>query len=547
VIVLPVMERELRAEARHAVSYWLRTLGALVLLVVMAVMLIGAQDNAPELGAKLFGNLNTALFVTIWLLVPLLTADCLSRERREGTLGILFLTPLTARAIIIGKGLIHSLRALTMVLAALPILAIPFLLGGVTWREGLMVLLLDLNSVGLALAAGLVASAYCRQWNRALLLAEVLASMFLCGFAILFSLLFAVQVAIPYMPGFALREVGLEQIIFGGAVLCTDVAGMWSEGIKFLPVVATRAWLGVVGEMFMLAMLFLGLAVLWVASRVERSRQEKPATLRQLRRNQFLFAPRFWKSLFRSKMRRTLERNPIGWLQQYSTAARMTQWGWCLFTVIAESVLVAGVSWYDLEWPQYFLLLLLALSLAASAAGSFRRERETGALELILVTPLSLPQIILGRLRGLWRQFLPALGMLLCVLAFLNQTGLQDQWYWRWESHASRGAGVAVLIACTFLTLPVVGLYFSLAKKSFLAAWLTTIAVGLAVPVVVTYIGVLLMIDASTRAVPVGFQIFGLSFLTVAVMTGALQTVFASLFTFFMFRNLRYRKFALAS
>src|SRR5204863_2935453 len=84
VIVLPVMERELRAEARHAVSYWLRTLGALVLLVVMAVMLIGAQDNTPGLGAKLFGNLNTALFVTIWLLVPLLTADCLSRERREG-------------------------------------------------------------------------------------------------------------------------------------------------------------------------------------------------------------------------------------------------------------------------------------------------------------------------------------------------------------------------------------------------------------------------------------------------------------------------------
>lgn len=102
--VLPVIERELRAEARHAFTYWLRALGASVALIIFSLMMIDARDNAAGLGAKLFGNLDTALFIAIWLLVPLLTADCLSRERREGTLGILFLTPLTARGIVIGKG-----------------------------------------------------------------------------------------------------------------------------------------------------------------------------------------------------------------------------------------------------------------------------------------------------------------------------------------------------------------------------------------------------------------------------------------------------------
>jgi len=350
--VLPVMERELRAEARHALTYWLRVLGASVSLIIFAAMMIAAPDNAPGLGSKLFGNLNTALFITIWLLVPLLTADCLSRERREGTLGILFLTPLTAHAIVIGKGLLHSLRALTMVLAALPVLAIPFLLGGVTGREGLMALLLDLSSVGLALAAGLVASAYCRQWNRALFLAEVLAAIVLFGFGVLLTLLLIVQVAIPYVPGFDSREVLLGEIILGGAILCTDVAGMWSEAMQGMPAAATRVWLGVVVEMFVLAVMMLGLTVLWVASRVERSRQERPATTRQLLWRNYLFAPRFWKSLFRFKMRRTLERNPIGWLQQYSTAGRVTQRGWWLFIVVADCVLVASVSWYDVEWPQ---------------------------------------------------------------------------------------------------------------------------------------------------------------------------------------------------
>jgi len=48
--VLPVIERELRAEARHAVTYWLRALGASVALIIFAVMMIEARDNAPGLG-----------------------------------------------------------------------------------------------------------------------------------------------------------------------------------------------------------------------------------------------------------------------------------------------------------------------------------------------------------------------------------------------------------------------------------------------------------------------------------------------------------------
>ena len=288
------------------------------------------------------------------------------------------------------------------------------------------------------------------------------------------------------------------------------------------------------------------MSVLWVANRVERSRQEKPATLRQLQWNQFLFAPRFWKSLFRSKMRRTLERNPIGWLQQYSTTARVSQWGWCLFVVIAECV-VTGVSWYDLEWPQYFLLLLLALSLAASAAGSFRRERETGALELILVTPLSIPQIILGRLCGLWRQFLPAFGMLLAVLAFLFQTGLRDQWYWRWESYAARDIGVAVLVPCTFATLPIVGLYFSLSHKSFLSAWLSTLALCVLLPVILPFMLalVLALVGNSLAENPLWPPIH--SFANLPVLTGGFQIMFALIALTRLYWNLQERKFALAS
>src|ERR1051326_930986 len=54
--VWPVIERELRAEARHAFTYWLRALSASVSLIIFAVMMIEPGGNASALGAKLFGK-----------------------------------------------------------------------------------------------------------------------------------------------------------------------------------------------------------------------------------------------------------------------------------------------------------------------------------------------------------------------------------------------------------------------------------------------------------------------------------------------------------
>src|SRR5437773_2317321 len=143
--LLPVIVRELRAEARHPFTYWLRVLGATALLLVSAVF---ASDNGFGIsqGEGLFWQQNLTLFLSIWILVPLVSADCISRERREGTLGLLFLTPLTARGIVMAKGLAHGLRAITLCLAVLPVLMIPFLMGGVSWQEALLSLATNFSS-----------------------------------------------------------------------------------------------------------------------------------------------------------------------------------------------------------------------------------------------------------------------------------------------------------------------------------------------------------------------------------------------------------------
>ena len=144
------------------------------IVTFLALLILLADDFRLGQGGIIFNQLNLGILIAIWVIVPLLTGDCLSRERREGTLGLLFLTPLKPVGIVIGKGLTHALRGLTFVLVAFPILAVPILLGGVNGPQIVQAMLKNGTALFLALSSGLFASACCREWNRALLLAEIL-------------------------------------------------------------------------------------------------------------------------------------------------------------------------------------------------------------------------------------------------------------------------------------------------------------------------------------------------------------------------------------
>src|SRR5687767_7229435 len=101
---LPIVERELRVAARQRGTYWTR-LGAVVagLAVGTWIMLMPMIRNTRELGVALFSSLAVVTFVYSLLIGIRTTADCLSEEKREGTLGLLFLTDLKGYDIVLGK------------------------------------------------------------------------------------------------------------------------------------------------------------------------------------------------------------------------------------------------------------------------------------------------------------------------------------------------------------------------------------------------------------------------------------------------------------
>ncbi len=398
-----------------------------------------------------------------------MTADCISRERREGTLPLLFLTPLKAHDIVYAKGLAHVLRALTFWLAAVPVLTIPFIAGGIGWLEVLMSVLINLCSLCLAATAGLLASARSRVWTRALALALALAFVFLLAFLSI----------LPVLLNFAApKRTWLYTELpnfFHGYVIALNLRNAWPDflGVIRQPHQRVAMLLGA-GASVILAFLFVLNGV--AAWSLNRKWQEQPASARAVWLSNKLFRPVLFQNVLRRWLRWVLQRNPIGWLEQRSWSGRLVVWSWFAIVMCIYSSLFSNLSLYQRGFhdAQGFLATLLAGSIALSAAGSFRRERETGVLELLLVAPLRESQIIWGRVRGIWAQFAPAIALLFAVWLYA-------------ASFLTTGPELPTvfLYAVTFVTVPVVGLYFSLTKRNMVAAFLWTLGVQLVIPTAV--------------------------------------------------------------
>src|SRR6185503_902944 len=226
-------------------------------------------------GGPFFARLHQVLFVAIWVFVPLLTADCLSKEKREGTLGLLFLTALTPHEIVLAKATAHGLRALSLWIAVVPITTVPFLLGGVGWFEIAFSVLLNFSSLCLALGAGVVASSWTRSWKNASSLAAAIA---VCCWIVMF---FWFGVAVFRFTPFG-RQASWADRIGAGVIFAGDGfgAGVWPEmalrGFFNLKTAVICCVLCLAGS---LVFLFFLLHV--AALSIQRNWQDKPKTKRQ--------------------------------------------------------------------------------------------------------------------------------------------------------------------------------------------------------------------------------------------------------------------------
>lgn len=488
--VWPVVQRELREGARRPFNYWLRVGAASAGPAMLAYTIIQVQNEEDKLlGRFIFAGLHIALMGVICLVVPLMTADCIAREKREGTLGLLFLTPLTAGGIVAGKGLVQGLRALTLWVSVAPMLTIPFLMGGIAWDDASAYLALEFSALLLCLAAGLLASTLVKGRGAAFVLALLLGAFLVAVFCqlVCFCFLASVPLEVEWPLGYAALLGGLPWDIVldnfvsvrGMAPIPAVMAHAWEQTLWFSPVPA----------------LVLFLLVLWFAARrVAKSWQDKTPSLRQESLIRTYCTPVF-ERWFARKTRRTLDRNPIAWLQQYSWKARLGKWVLCLAFVVIATVAVSGdFNFGELTEPLFFWTIAAGMTFAG--INSFAQEKRNGALELILITPISVNQIIFGRVLGVWKQFLPAalilVGFDAAIIWVSGDLKIDEFFDHRIVDLLRDYFAPRLVVVCGFFTLPFFALYFALrVKNQIVAAGMTWAALLLPALFVMLGIGAL--------------------------------------------------------
>src|SRR5205814_1549815 len=129
---LPIVGRELRVAARKRSTFWLRVGAAMTGLVIGSAcwaMSHWQGTTTAEMGTVLFYALTWSCLAAGLCAGLFFTSDALSEEKRDGTLGLLFLTDLRGYDVVTGKLLATSLRAVFALLAIFPIVAITQLMG----------------------------------------------------------------------------------------------------------------------------------------------------------------------------------------------------------------------------------------------------------------------------------------------------------------------------------------------------------------------------------------------------------------------------------
>src|SRR5688500_3676668 len=94
ITILAIVDRELRVAARRPATYRIRSGAVLAALALITWKLFSfAWQSAPisQQGRALFITLSVLAFAYCLLAGVRATSDCISEEKREGTLGLLFL------------------------------------------------------------------------------------------------------------------------------------------------------------------------------------------------------------------------------------------------------------------------------------------------------------------------------------------------------------------------------------------------------------------------------------------------------------------------
>ncbi len=407
--MLPIVQRELQVASKRPLTHWSRFFAASSMLIY-AVIGTGLQINPRA--DFVFGVIASIAFAYALLAGPLHTADSLTFEKREGTLGLLFLTDLRGFDIILGKLTASSLQAVYGLIAIFPILALPLLFGGVTFGQfGRVVLVLFVTLI-LSLTLGVFWSSVTREFRTAL--TATLASLFVLTFVTIGADWFWKYWRPPTATDWLAALSPVNSLIYA---LDDPRRANLSQARRALeiglPVQAGIAATALLAACILLPRCWQDLTTPVAVARPEGFRGSTHPLVG-------------WRHVHWQHL---METQPYGWLVRVVRPLRGN-----LMMLLVPLLVVFGVAYgfsivggtNSSRWPAFMIASgvayvahqLVKFQLAVAATSSLGSDRSSGGLELLMVAGLERKDFLDGLRRGIGIQFRTAL-LILLALNFL--------------------------------------------------------------------------------------------------------------------------------
>jgi ABC-type Na+ efflux pump permease subunit len=403
--LFPIVARELRVASRRRSLYTVRTVFALAAIFISGLIMSFNQAAPTTMGASLFYTLSSFAFVYCAMEGIWITSDCVGEEKREGTLGLLFLTDLRGYDVIFGKLAATSLRSICGLLAILPVLAIPLLLGSVTGKEFGRLILVLINTMLLSLSVGICISVYCTKAVKSAV-ATFAMMIVLLGAAPICVFLIA-MVTKPSPSPINVDTYYVHSALYGMSMAADRayLAEPWSYWKSLL-----------INHLLMWGF------VVTASLAVSKCWQDRPFSGAKLKQKEKLLRADRGSKRYETRLReRLLFRNPVMWLHSRSRLKKL--YPWFIFALGGVYWIWGSIRFGSIFYNEpanfiataYFSSLIFKFWIGIESSQRLTDDRRNGSLELLFSTPLRVKDVLSGHWKAILNQSVGPL-IFLCVL-----------------------------------------------------------------------------------------------------------------------------------
>lgn len=475
---LPIVARELRVTARKPGTYWIRFAAAALALIICAwsFLFVSRMGMGKEAGQMLFSGATGLAWFYAVIGGIFKTADALSEEKREGTLGLLFLTDLKGYDIVFGKMVAASVNWFFGLLAIFPILALSLLMGGVAPGEFWRTILALTNLLFYSLALGMLVSSFMSSERKAAGLTITLLILLLWLPSSLAAEI-RTSTGVPELSAWLVLPDVTRPLHYAGDNFGGRNAGFYWESL---------------GVSHAVGWLYLLLASLIVP----RTWQQQAGKISRLQESTAQLTYGQNQSGRKRFRERALSVNPFYWVAARARGQSLFLWlvlfavAGCFLSWMVNQPHDWNNAWIHF-WPAFLLHGIVKHWIALAACRRFIEDRRTGALELILATPLTPEEIIRGQWRALWRQFRAPVLFVLCVDGLLLLYGCAamagEKWQWQLLFVQIFGASV-VMFLVDLGALAWLSMWRGMKARHSYVAWLWSVVQLLVLPWIIFYV-----------------------------------------------------------